>query len=248
MASPKRFVPVNAVLALLREHDEWPPVLARAGFRLAGLEIPTTTPLGSTTLDMVCHRPADDYLLVAECKSGGNVDVEQARKLSRLDASGVSRTASVTLASGVRPRLEVLYVCLDEHAERIERALIGSKLVFPMLAIGPTHLGSLRTPCIQGCSNTARALKARPNPLSGFCVSQRKRTPGVERSSIKHFDDNRNRHGGRARRFQDSSICSPRRRSSSTIATRPTGKTDDPRIADAAFRLLHQLTPQDLHH
>lgn len=147
MASPRRFVPINAVLALLSEHNEWPPALARTGFRLVGLEIPTTTPLGSTALDVVCHRPTDDYLLVAECKSGGNIDVDQARKLIRLDASGISRTASVTLASGMRPRLEVIYVCLDEHADRIEGALIGSGLAFPILAIGSTHLRNLQTPC-----------------------------------------------------------------------------------------------------
>jgi hypothetical protein len=94
-------------------------MLAEAGFRLAALEVPVRTGLGTVTLDGVADAHETNDLLVVECKSGANIEVDQARKLGELDAVSVVQSASITLSQPTRPRVEVLYLCLAEHVDRI---------------------------------------------------------------------------------------------------------------------------------
>ncbi len=135
-----RLLPVNALIALLRPNDLWPPLLWDRGLRLVGLEIPMTTDAGVTVLDVVALHEPTNLLLVAECKSGANVDQDQATKLSRLDPAGVVRAASVTLVSDLPPVIETAYVCLHQHASRIQRGLDGASIAAPILAVAPARI------------------------------------------------------------------------------------------------------------
>lgn len=46
-----RLVPINGFLCLLQSNDVVQPVLAEAGFRLAGLEVPADAADGSVVID-----------------------------------------------------------------------------------------------------------------------------------------------------------------------------------------------------
>jgi hypothetical protein len=128
-----RLVPLNAFVALLRDNELWPPTLRELGFRLVGLEIPTSTDAGKTVLDAVALHEETNLLVVAECKSGANIYDDQARKLDTLDPTALVQTGSVTLASEAPPTIEVVYVCLEESVDRIQHGLNGAGIEAPLI-------------------------------------------------------------------------------------------------------------------
>lgn len=136
MAALDRFLPINAILALVTPNELWPPILSDAGYRLAGLEIPSRTERGSVTLDVVLVHAHTNQLLVFEAKSGANVAADQARRLAVLDANAVARGAKAALTGSERPDVQVAYVCLAEHTDRIMQGLGALDLQFPVIAIG----------------------------------------------------------------------------------------------------------------
>lgn len=56
-----RLIPINAVISLATSDGINPAVLADHGYRVAGLEVPVKTPIGSVVIDVVVanggHRP-----------------------------------------------------------------------------------------------------------------------------------------------------------------------------------------------
>ena len=133
MRAQHRLLPLNAFVALLRDNELWAPALKELGFRLVGLEVPTSTDAGQTVLDAVALHEETNLLLVAECKSGANVDVDQARKLDTLDPTALVQAGSVTLASDAPPAIEVVYVCLEESVERIQHGLSEAGIQVPLM-------------------------------------------------------------------------------------------------------------------
>jgi hypothetical protein len=123
MPLERRLVPINAFIGLCEPSPPWPAVLADAQFRLAALEIPVRTEAGTVTLDGVAHSRTTDELLVVECKSGANVEEEQAQKLAKLQPTSLVRSAAISLATQAKPQVEVVYLCLDEQTERILKGL-----------------------------------------------------------------------------------------------------------------------------
>lgn len=81
-----------------------------------------------------------NLLLGLEAKSGGNVDEGQAKMLQSLTVRDVVRTGAVTLPSHVEPRLEIVYICLEECAERIGLGLGKVGWDPPVLAVGAAHV------------------------------------------------------------------------------------------------------------
>lgn len=140
MSTASRLEPVNAALALLIGHDVWPSVLADAGFRLEGLEVPVRNAHGGTELDVVAIHSGMNLLLGLEAKSGGNIDEGQAKMLQSITARDVVRTGAVTLPSRVEPRLEIAYICLEERAQRIKLGLGKVGWDPPVLAVGPAQV------------------------------------------------------------------------------------------------------------
>ncbi len=164
MPVERRLIPINAFVGLCRVSPPWPSMLAEAGFRLAALEVPVRTGLGTVTLDGVADAHETNDLLVVECKSGANIEVDQARKLGELDAVSVVQSASITLSQPTRPRVEVLYLCLAEHVDRIVFGLKQSGWQGPVLALSDTSLelvyGNVSIPAL-------REALATPVPLTG---------------------------------------------------------------------------------
>ncbi|MGH8899539.1 MAG: hypothetical protein ACRDZ4_21565 [Egibacteraceae bacterium] len=140
MSTARRLEPVNAALALLIGHDVWPSVLADAGFRLEGLEVPVRNAHGGTELDVVAIHRQTNLLFGLEAKSGGNVDEGQAKMLQSITARDVVRTGAVTLPSRIEPRLEIAYICLEEHTQRIEFGLGKVGWDPPVLSVGTAQV------------------------------------------------------------------------------------------------------------
>jgi hypothetical protein len=86
----------STLLGLLTPGDVNPAALARAGFRLVGLEVPVTGSLGTVTVDVVLLHQDSLHLVLCEVKSGANVDPGQARRYAALDAAAVVQAGHVT--------------------------------------------------------------------------------------------------------------------------------------------------------
>jgi hypothetical protein len=142
----RRLVPINAFIGLCDPSPPWPSTLADAGFRLAALEVPVVTEAGTVTLDGVAHSRATDELLVVECKSGANIEEDQARRLATVQAASVVRSAAISLGTPAAPQVEVIYLCLEEDTERIVLGLEKVQWQRAVLALSTTHLRMVRGP------------------------------------------------------------------------------------------------------
>ncbi|SRR6266496_1504898 len=166
MPLEQRLVPINAFVGLCRASPPWPATLAEVGFRLAALEVPVGTPLGTVTLDGVAHAPETNDLLVVECKSGANIEVDQATKLAELDQVRVVQSASITLSRPAMPRTEVMYLCLAGHADRIGLGLDEIGWQGALLALSDMKLelvrGDVSTPALREALRDPIALTGPP--------------------------------------------------------------------------------------
>ncbi len=135
-----RLVPLNALLGLVTRGDVNRPVLAEAGFRLVGLEIPVVSPSGSVVIDAVLFHENTNHLVQCESKAGANVEDRQAHAYAAVTAKDVVQAAYVDLKTRVEPTLETLYVCLAEHVGRIRQGVRAIGLALPILAIGQNRI------------------------------------------------------------------------------------------------------------
>lgn len=159
-----RLKPVNALLGLVTTGDINPPVLQRAGFLLVGLEVPITGPNGTVVVDALLFHLHDAHLLMCEVKSGANVVEAQADRYGAIDPAAVVQAGHVTLPQRKLPSVEVLYVCLEKHTERIRKGFASMGRTFPMLSVSPRHI-ALHYPELAGPQ--LRAVFADPVQLVG---------------------------------------------------------------------------------
>jgi hypothetical protein len=153
MPLERRLVPINAFIGLCDRAPPWPSTLADAGFRLAALEVPVLTEAGTVTLDGVAHSRTTDELLVVECKSGANIEEDQATRLATVEATSVVRSAAISLGTPAEPQIEVVYLCLEEDAERIMMGLDKVGWQGPVLELSTRQLrlaqGSFTLPSLR---------------------------------------------------------------------------------------------------
>jgi hypothetical protein len=72
---------------------------------------------------------------MCESKSGGNVEEEQARRYATVNAQDLRLAGAVDLPTRTPPTVETLYLCLSEHAGRVQQGLGASGVSFPLLAV-----------------------------------------------------------------------------------------------------------------
>lgn len=134
-----RLRPLNGLLGLCVVGDLNPATLADAGFRLIALEVPVGVEEGRVVVDAVVLHEPSALLLACECKSGANVEEAQARKYAALDPVALAQAASFDLRGG-RPSVEPMYVCLAEHASRIQQGLRATGVSAALLTVSPDRL------------------------------------------------------------------------------------------------------------
>ncbi|MFF3290916.1 hypothetical protein [Streptomyces sp. NPDC003023] len=132
----ERLVPVNALFGLCGQNDINPGVLARAGFRVVGLEITVACSTGGkVAIDVVLFNEAASHLIFCECKSGSNIENEQAERYGKIDPRSVVTAAAINLSNRGPLTSEVLYVCRADKTERILQGLDGISANYPLLTV-----------------------------------------------------------------------------------------------------------------
>jgi hypothetical protein len=130
-----RLTPINAVLDLALADGLNPAPLADAGWRVACLELPVLTELGTVVCDVVLFNDRTGHLLVVEAKSGANIEPDQAGKLAVIDPQVLISAGGITVPRAVQLQCESLFVCLAGHARRITRGVTAVGLATPVLAV-----------------------------------------------------------------------------------------------------------------
>jgi hypothetical protein len=155
---------VNAILDLATPNGVSRPVLAEAGYEVAGLEIPYITTSGTVVVDVILAHPRTGHLIACESKSGGNIEVDQARRYKVLDAETVVRGAFVMLRERVQLKVEVLYAARAESVVRITYGLNQAEVPAAVLAV---HADKITLENAQAAGSELMELFASPVPLSG---------------------------------------------------------------------------------
>jgi len=141
----ERLVPVNALLGLCTPNDINPAVLSHAGFRIVGLEITVACSVGGrVTIDVVLLNEAESHLVFCECKSGNNIENEQAERYGMIDPKSVVTAAAITLSNRKPLTSEVLYVCLADKSERIIQGLDGISADYALLTVSDSEVALRR--------------------------------------------------------------------------------------------------------
>jgi hypothetical protein len=130
-----RLIPINAVLDLALADGLNPAPLAAADWRVACLEVPVLTELGTVVCDVVLFNASIGHLLVVEAKSGANIEEGQARRLAAIDPQALIIAGGITIPQAVQLRIETLFACLTKHAARITKGISAAGLATPVIAV-----------------------------------------------------------------------------------------------------------------
>jgi hypothetical protein len=150
-------MPVNAVLDLALADGLNPAPLATAGWRVACLEVPVLTELGTVVCDVVLFNASIGHLLVVEAKSGANIEEIQARRLAAIDPQALIIAGGITVPHAVHLRSEALFACLSRHVARIVKGISEAGLATPVLAVDANQV-KLADPALAS-ADLARALR-----------------------------------------------------------------------------------------
>lgn len=134
-----RLIPINGLLALLRGEGNWPGILRDQGFRRHQLEVPVATALGDVRVDALIYRCAPNLIMLAESKSGRNLEEEQAKRYVAADASWLRRAGAIPpelVAAPVELPVRTLFVGREEHRADLEHGLVRLGIEAPLLTIG----------------------------------------------------------------------------------------------------------------
>ncbi|MGW1902907.1 hypothetical protein ACWCQB_37325 [Streptomyces hirsutus] len=132
----RRLLPINALLGLCTPHDINPAPLVGAGFRVVALEVPLSCGgTHSVIPDAVLFHAAAAHLVLCEAKSGANVEVDQARRYGSVTPQRVVQATSINLPRAVTPSVEVLYLGLEDHADRLALSLASAGVKYPLVTV-----------------------------------------------------------------------------------------------------------------
>lgn len=138
----ERLIPINGLIALLRGEGGWPGLLRDQGFERHQLEAPISSPIGDFRADAILFRLDPNLVLLDECKSGRNIEEEQARKYLAVDASWLDRAGllpgPLRRASDIEVR--TMFVGLEAHRADLEGGLRALDIDAPLLTVGPDRV------------------------------------------------------------------------------------------------------------
>ena len=140
----ERLIPINGLIALLRGDGGWPKTLGDAGFKRFQFEVPINTPKGDLRADALIYRENPAFALLAECKSGSNIDQEQAEKYLSTDLSWLKRTGALPPALRGTDEDKIatgtLFVGRDAHRAELEQGLAQLAISALLLTVGERHI------------------------------------------------------------------------------------------------------------
>ncbi len=134
-----RLIPLNAWIALLTGEGGWPAPLRDQGFRIQRFEIPISTSRTSVVVDGLGLNADRQILLPTECKSGNNVEADQAQRYEVMTADNVARNVTLPFPP-TGAIVQPLYACLEESQERVVTGLRAIGFQAPLLVIGSSSV------------------------------------------------------------------------------------------------------------
>jgi hypothetical protein len=120
----------------------WPSVLLEQGYRIAGIDHRILLPPASLIKpDVITLSRKSNRALLWECKSGGNVDVDQLDRyrefLDHASAKDIQRVTGIQFPDPDAADLQVAYCFLEEAIPRILRFFEAEPRV-PVVSLGQT--------------------------------------------------------------------------------------------------------------
>lgn len=131
----RRLIPINAWIALHRGEAGWPAKLAEQGFRIHRLEAPIQTSQGQVVVDGISVADARHAVVPTECKSGQNIENDQAQRYAAMTATDVARFVGLPFGPA-SAELNPMYACLEESKAGVVVDLDRLGLAFAVLSVG----------------------------------------------------------------------------------------------------------------
>ena len=120
----------NALIGFCRTVAGWPSPLVDLGYEVEGLEFDVVVGRGErVVLDVLLVSEPLGHALAIETKEGGNVNLDQERRLAAL-------TPTELLQRGIRVRtLDPMLVCDDAESPRVVDVLQKNELALPLFGL-----------------------------------------------------------------------------------------------------------------
>ena len=138
----RSLIPVNAICAFCKKIPPWPSVLLEHGYRVAGIDHPILLPPASLVKpDVITLSRKSNCALLWECKSGGNLDLDQLGRYRELldcvTAKDIQRITGIQFPDPETAHVQVTYCFLQEAIPRI-LGFFGSEHRIPVVSLGQT--------------------------------------------------------------------------------------------------------------
>ena len=138
----RSLIPVNAICAFCKKIPPWPTVLFEHGYRVAGIDHPVLIPPASVVKpDVITLSRKSNCALLWECKSGGNLEVDQFDRyrqfLDCVTAKDIQRVTGIQFPDPETAHIQVAYCFLQEAIPRILE-FFGSERRIPVVSLGQT--------------------------------------------------------------------------------------------------------------
>lgn len=128
-------LPINAWTALIRGDAGWPRPLGEQGLATLWFEVPVSTSRSSVVVDGVAISSDQSLVVVAEAKSGGTVNTDQAQKYDAMVIGDLRRIVTVNPPKGTDVQLEKVFVCMEDEEDRIRRGLAAAGVSCGLLTV-----------------------------------------------------------------------------------------------------------------
>ena len=138
----RSLIPVNAICAFCKKIPPWPTVLFEHGYRVAGIDHPVLIPPAFVVKpDVITLSRKSNCALLWECKSGGNLEVDQFNRyrqfLDFVTAKDIQRVTGIQFPDPETAHIQVAYCFLQEAIPRVLE-LFGSEQRIPVVSLGQT--------------------------------------------------------------------------------------------------------------
>lgn len=158
---------MNMFIGLCKDSDKWPSILYEQGYRISLIEQRVGTESTSVTPDVVVTSNKLSHSIVADCKGGQNIDLEQDGRYRAIKAEHLFMWIHVREKK--RFKSSACYVTKDAHYGRLQQHTTLPFVVFAESGVkgeGDFGLESLNKVLCRGASRTSMVEPTSHYPFS----------------------------------------------------------------------------------
>jgi hypothetical protein len=130
-----RLVPLNGVVALLRDEPSWASALADQGFRLHLIEADVQSTPAVVRADVIFYRRTPDLIVLCECKSGTSVEPRQARSYLAAEFDGLRQRGTAPAGLPRETPVTAIFAGLDDERTSLAESLVREQIEAPLLTV-----------------------------------------------------------------------------------------------------------------